>query len=158
MPLPISNTSLYGEPWRATAEPHFLGAWRPHAPGDPSSSRAAGRPFRERAGRTFRDQATRGDEALGRSLRCRIDQPLENRADRDDRNLDRSDQEGDGLAAPLRTLLVQEPGSPRHLRGIEGGRGAKEREVSSVTMPGNESAFRASNWPSPEREPHGQRA
>src|ERR1700683_1134782 len=72
-----------------------------------------------------------------------MDKPVEDRANRDGRALDRSHKESDGLAPPLRALLVQQPGPPCDLCGVQGNRGAEEREMTSVTLIRRSAARRA---------------
>src|SRR5262249_14104663 len=83
----------------------------------------------QRTGRALRDQAAGGDEASRCARRCRPDQAVEGRTDRDGGAAARADARGDGLAAPLRALLVEEPRSAHGLC-----RSQEEEAMTSLTL------------------------
>ena len=92
----------------AHAGPHLCGACRSDPPRAAGAARQAGEPFGQRARAAVCDVAARDHEASRRAVGCRPDRAREDRphgrvpADR------AADGAGDGLAQPLRALLVRQ--------------------------------------------------
>src|ERR1700738_2529073 len=112
----------------------MCGARRPDSAGDSRSARTRRRRIHQRAGAALRDQAARRDEASRRACGCRPHHPVESRTHRDDTAPAPAHEGSHGLAAPLRTLLVERPRSARGLCRKQGSRSEEEQTMTSLTL------------------------